>query len=223
MKRVHIICEGQTEELFVRELLAPQLARFNVIACAALVGKPGHKGGQVTTERMATDIRLRLLGDRDAFCTTFFDFYGLDSEFVGKSKALTKTSFTEKAICVEQALQAHLLKLVGQDAIRQFIPYIQMYEFEGLLFSHPEKMAKGLYAEEQTQEFDTIRAGFTSPEEINNSRETAPSKRILKLIPGYDKVTAGTLAAMEIGLDSMRHECRRFNDWVTWMEQLDRK
>lgn len=220
MKRVHIICEGQTEESFVRELLAPHLARFAVVACAALVGKPGHKGGHVTTERMTTDIRLRLLGDRDAYCTTFFDFYGLHPEFAGKADALTKTTFTDKAQCVEEALSWHLQTLIGGDALRRFIPYIQMYEFEGLLFSNPEKLAKGLYASALTKPLSTIRSGFATPEEINNSRETAPSKRILKLLPNYDKVHAGSLAALEIGLDDMRRECRRFDDWVSRLEKL---
>jgi hypothetical protein len=77
MKRVHVICEGQTEETFVNELLGPHLLAFDVFPQAALVGKPGHKGGHVTTTRMAYDIRLRLTQDERAWCTTFFDYYGV--------------------------------------------------------------------------------------------------------------------------------------------------
>ena len=69
MKRVHVICEGQTEETFVNELLCPHLAAYNVSPVAALVGKPGHKGGNITTARMANDIRLRLTQDKQAWCT----------------------------------------------------------------------------------------------------------------------------------------------------------
>jgi len=41
-----VICEGQTEETFVNEILRPHLVAFNVLTIAALVGKPGHKGGR---------------------------------------------------------------------------------------------------------------------------------------------------------------------------------
>jgi len=93
MKRVHVICEGQTEETFVNEVLRPHLASFNVLPIAALVGKPGHEGGHVNTARMTYDIKLRLMHDRHSWCTTFFDFYGLDPEFAEKecrSKASTR-------------------------------------------------------------------------------------------------------------------------------------
>jgi hypothetical protein len=148
MKRVHIICEGQTEETFVNEVLGPHLAGYDVFPSASLVGKPGHKGGHVSTVRMASDIRLRLLGDKTAWCTTFFDFYGLDSKFVGKEEAVLKSSFQDKARIIEDALTKHIREKTDENVIRRFFPYIQMYEFEGLLFSDPVKMAAGLYVEE---------------------------------------------------------------------------
>lgn len=220
MKRVHIICEGQTEESFVNALLAPHLARFSVFPSASLIGTTGHKGGNVSTPRMLGDIKRRIQGDPTAHCTTFFDFYGLHPDFVGKAAALGKPDIQTKAKTIEAALHAEVLAIVGHEGIRRFTPYIQMYEFEALLFSHPEKMARGLYAPGHTSAFSAIRAGFLTPEEINNSRETAPSKRILKLIPGYDKVTGGSLAALEIGLDDMRRECSRFDAWVAGLEAL---
>lgn len=79
MKRVHIICEGQTEETFVNEVLAPHLHRIEVDPAASLVGKPGRKGGGITTERMGGDIERRLKGDREAWVTIFFDFYELET------------------------------------------------------------------------------------------------------------------------------------------------
>lgn len=45
MVDLHIIVEGQTEQTFVRELLAPHLGHHGVFAVPRLVGKPGHKGG----------------------------------------------------------------------------------------------------------------------------------------------------------------------------------
>lgn len=220
MKRVHIVCEGQTEETFVNGILSPHLTQFDVFPVASLIGKPGHKGGDVTTSRMAGDIKRRLLGDRTAWCTTFFDFYGLDPHFVGKQDALRATTYSEKAEVIETALREHVLRDTDDNAIRRFVPYVQMYEFEGLLFSDPTKLAAGLYAGDLAATFTTIRTSFGTPEEINDSRQTAPSKRILALMPGYDKPLYGSLAALEIGLDSIRRECKRFNDWVGMLERL---
>jgi hypothetical protein len=221
MKRVHIICEGQTEETFVNEVLSPHLARYGVFPGASLVGKPGHKGGCVTTARMAGDIKLRLLGDKTAWCTTFFDFYGLDSKFVGKDEAVLKSSYQDKARIIEDALTKHLREQIDENMVRRFFPYIQMYEFEGLLFSDPVKMAAGLYVEELEADFVAIRNNFGTPEEINDSRTTAPSKRILELMPDYEKPLYGSLAAIEVGIDTIRRECKRFDAWVGVLEGLE--
>jgi hypothetical protein len=222
MTRVHIICEGQTEETFVNELLAPHLARHQVYPAAALVGKPGHKGGHVTTSRMAFDIKRRLLDDRQAWCTTFFDFYGLDSDFVGKAAAASRQSHAEKAAVLEAALKKHMTEQTDDTATRRFIPYVQMYEFEGLLFSDPAKMAAGLYQDELAEKLGAIRTTFATPEEINDSPHTAPSKRILALMPDYDKPLHGSLAALEVGLDVIRAACPRFNGWLETLEGLGR-
>ncbi len=218
IKRVHIICEGQTEEMFVNEVLSQHLAEFNVVPIASLVGKPGRKGGLVTTERMEYDVRLRLLQDDKAWCTTLFDFYGLDKDFVGKSEAICKSSFQEKAEIIESALREYILNKTNDGAIRRFFPYVQMYEFEGLLFSDPEKLASGLCSKKLEKDFCLIRKKFNSPEEINDSKETAPSKRILDLMPRYEKPLHGSLAAIEIGLNAIRRECKRFDAWISWLE-----
>lgn len=220
MKRIHIICEGQTEETFVNEVLADYLQRRGVCPIASMVGKPGHKGGLVTTARMTRDIKLRLLGDPQAWCTTFFDFYGLDAGFVGRPQAVLSHSHEEKARIIQDALRAHVLEATGDNAIRRFMPYVQMYEFEGLLFSDPAGLASGIDAASLEHEFSSIRNAFDSPEEINDSRQTAPSKRILSLVPGYEKPLYGSLAAIEVGIDKMRQECRLFNQWVQRMENL---
>lgn len=96
----------------------------------------------------------------------------------------------------------------------RFIPYIQMHEFEGLLFSEPEVMAQSIYRPDLAEFLAKIRNGFASPEHINNSPETAPSKRILSLFPEYQKPFNGVIVAKSIGLTKMRQECKHFNAWV---------
>ncbi|MBN2315599.1 MAG: hypothetical protein JXM79_16845 [Sedimentisphaerales bacterium] len=47
---VYIIVEGQTEQTFVRDLLAPEMGGQGIFLYPVLIGKPGHKGGNVQFE-----------------------------------------------------------------------------------------------------------------------------------------------------------------------------
>jgi hypothetical protein len=113
-----------------------------------------------------------------------------------------------------------LIRFIGQDPMRRFIPFVQMYEFEALLFSDPEAFAIGVDRIALNQHLSAISAQFETPEHINNSPVTAPSKRIEALIADYQKPLMGTLAALEVGLDVMRARCALFNDWLTRIESL---
>ena len=97
-------------------------------------------------------------------------------------------------------------------------PFVVMHEFEGLLFSNPSAFCAGIGRPDLIAHFQSIRDQFGSPEEINDSPITAPSKRIIAAVPGYQKPLYGTLAALEIGLADMRSECPLFNSWVTKLE-----
>lgn len=220
MIRVHVICEGQTEEAFVNNLLLEPLMARGIQLIPALIGKPGHKGGNFKFQRLLPDVRNRLMSDRQAYCTTFFDFYGLPEEFPGKNVCLPTASISEKAEAVQHALVEKLTEALGVDVMRRFIPFVQMYEFEGLLFSAPERMAQGMDKPDLSRAFQTIAGAFASPEHINNSPVTAPSKRIISLIPHYEKPLMGTLAALDVGLTVMREKCVLFNAWLTQIEAL---
>ena len=220
MIRVHVICEGQTEEMFVNEVLAEPFRAKGIYLRPSLIGKSGHKGGYFTYNRLFTDLQKRLLDDTTSYCTSFFDFYGLPENFPGKSEASKLRSAEDKAILMQTTLVAKLTSELGANAMRRFIPYIQMYEFEGLLFSNPESLAVSIGCISNQANFREIRDEFDSPESINNSRQTAPSKRIEKLCIGYDKVTAGSIAAIDIGLNEIRSECSLFDAWLTKLEDL---
>lgn len=220
MIRVHVICEGQTEEMFVNELLLPVFLPKGVQLVPALVGKPGHKGGNFKFERLQVDVKNRLLGDRTAYCTTFFDYYGLPQSFPGKEAQAAQADIQNKATAVQDAMVAELTRLIGQDPMRRFIPFVQMYEFEALLFSDPEAFANGVDRAALSEPLGVICAQFESPEHINNSPNTAPSKRIKALMADYQKPLMGTLAALEVGLDVMRARCALFNGWLMRLESL---
>jgi Domain of unknown function (DUF4276) len=220
MFRVNIICEGQTEETFVQEILYHFFVTKSIYLTPILIGKPGHKGGNFTFGRLLKDLRP-LLGDSTAYCTTLFDFYGLPNDFPGKATALTMNNIKDKAQCVTKAVvDALQATTISPDALRRFIPYIQMYEFEGLLFSDCSSLASAISQPHLASKFQEIRASFASPEHINNSPMTAPSKRISKIYSRYDKPLHGSLAMIEIGIEAIRQECKLFDRWLQTLENL---
>ena len=101
----------------------------------------------------------------------------------------------------------------------RFIPFVMMHEFEALLFSDCERFAIGIDRPELADSFQEIRDAFPSPEAIDDSPVTAPSKQIEALVPGYEKPLLGALAALEIGLETMRAECPHFDCWISRLER----
>lgn len=61
-----------------------------------------------------------------------------------------------------------------------------------------------------------------NPELINDNPETAPSKRIIELIPEYEcnKVSVGASIVGIIGIEWLKTTCKHFNDWLLKLEQL---
>lgn len=217
---VYIICEGATEGAFVRDVLAPFYGAQNTFLHARILGKVGAKGGNLTVERLKYDIRATLRSQKGSYCTTLFDYYGLPRDFPGKEMAAKVNGFEERANLVEEAVKKEVELDIGSGLARRFIPYVQMYEFEGLLFSEPECLATSIKKRELGTHFQAIRQAFESPEHINDSPQTAPSKRILAHFPRYQKPLDGVRAAQTIGLQVIRRECHRFDAWLKRIEEL---
>ena len=102
----------------------------------------------------------------------------------------------------------------------RFLPYVMMHEFEALLFSDCAAFGRGIGRPDLDGNFQEIRDAFGNPEEIDDSPETAPSKRVERLVRGYQKPLLGTLAALEIGLGTIRRECPHFGSWLDQLEHL---
>jgi len=201
------------------ELLVEPLSARGIILRPARIGKPGHKGCNVQYRRLLIDIKGRLLSDASCYCTTMLDYYGLPSDFPGKSEIKTTMNSQMKSQVITKALTNKIRADLG-DAERRFLPYIQMHEFEGLLFSEPNTLASSLQQLHLISDFVKIREQAGNPEEINDSPQTAPSKRIEKLYNAYDKPVHPLLAARAIGLHTIRINCPVFDRWLTSIESL---
>ena len=161
--------------------------------------------------------------DREAFGTTFVDYYALPADGVrgwpGRS-GCAGVNVSEKAAHIQYSLSQDFETRHGPELATRFIPFVTMYEFEGLLFSDPALMARSMGESGKADRFTEIRNSFETPEHINDSPDTAPSRRINNLVPGYNKVARGNRAAKEVTLERMRQECPVFAAWVTRMEDL---
>ena len=219
MISVHIICEGRTESTIVKNILAPEFAVKGIYLYPVRIGRQ-RKGGNVTLDRLLMNVRAQLHNNRRAYCTSLIDYYGLDSDFPGKSEARTKPTLSQKQVAVCDALLNELAKYLDEEPMRRFIPYVQMHEFEGLLFSDPDQLASELGKQDLAQKLWEIRHAFETPKHINDSPVTAPSKRLQSLVPRYRKVQVGERAARAMTLGTIRQECPLFNDWLARLENL---
>jgi Domain of unknown function (DUF4276) len=141
----------------------------------------------------------------------------------GLSRSSTaRPSFQHREVRhVEQAVKDDICEaLPGLRADLRFIPYLQLHEYEPILFSDPAAFAAGINRPNLQRKFQRIRDEFESPEDINNDPETAPSKRVLAVCPDYRKVIEGTQGAAAVGIPIMREECRHFRSWIESLEAL---
>ena len=220
MKRVLVSVEGQTEEAFIKKVLHPHLSTFEIhvipVIVATRVIKQGgrFKGGLSSYGKAQRDLR-RLLGDTDAAAvTTMYDYYQLPSDFPGYETRPLGDCY-QTVMYLERQMEIDL----GEPRFRA---YLQVHEFEALLFSDPEAIAYHTTSPGKLAELLEIRNAFQSPEEINDGIETAPSKRIRRLCPTYQKPVHGVLISSEIGLRAIREQCSHFDAWVSWLEGLGR-
>ena len=168
----------------------------------------GTGGGNVSIERLGRDM-AEFYHNFD-FVTSLVDFYGFRYRDDRTAEEL------------EQGILREVGRIIRSDLDeRKVVPYIQMHEFEGLLFSDVDAFRNILGLRDRAKErLAEVRAQFQTPEDINDNPDTAPSKRILQVIPGYNKVTDGLLVAEATGLDTIRAQCPRFDQWVTQLESL---
>ncbi len=227
MDRLIVHVEGQTEETFVKEILAPYLySRGYTRVSARLVGNArqrDRRGGIRGWDSVRADILNHLREDVGCLATTMVDYYALPQSgnraWPGRSEAASASPL-DKPFVVERALLSDICEQMGGSFnAARFQPYVMMHEFEGLLFSDCRVFANSIGHPELTTTFEQIRAQFSTPEEINDSPATAPSKRIEALVPEYQKPLLGAFAILTIGLDAIRSQCPHFNSWITHLER----
>lgn len=216
MTRIYVLVEGQTEEVFMRDLMVPHYARTGLYLTPIIVNtSPGHKGGVVNYAKVRRQIVRLCKQDTGAHVTTLFDLYALPNDFPGKnsSEFQSKNTGVQKAEFIEVALARDINE-------PNFFPFLIVHEFEALLFAQPEKFSVWTDDTELVSALGSVLLEHQTPEDINDDPQTAPSKRILRLMPEYEKSFHGPLIACDIGLDVIRRSCPHFESWLRKLEQL---
>lgn len=192
---INIVCEGQTEIDFVNVVLNKY---FN---SRQIKLKPLGLNGNVSIDRLI-DFLCRC---NTPIVTTLVDYYGFKDNH-------------DNVDCLENKILENYNK---KNKNKKFlIPYIQMHEFEALLFSDIDVIAKQKNADnEKMDKLKKIISDYNyKPEDINNSKDTAPSKRLEKIFEDYKKIIDGTTISREIGIHNIREKCERFNKWLNEIE-----
>lgn len=173
-------------------------------------------GGIVHWSVLKKEIETHL-SEPKAIVSTLIDYYGLykKDNFPKWEEGEKIADKNSRMDFLENAMRGEILSGVRH----RFIPYLQLHEFEGLLFNNiqvfydqvPENELVGL------EELKKTFTDFDNPEMINNNKETSPSHRLKRIIKGYNKPLYGHYFAEAIGIEQIRRKSPRFNQWVEKM------
>ncbi|MBN9698181.1 MAG: DUF4276 family protein [Zoogloea sp.] len=222
MREVIVFAEGSTEERFIRQVVAPALHSLQIYLKPQLLNTSSSgKGGALSIERFLRNARNTLRQNPGAVLTSFIDLYGLDTDFPAFESSKKLTDVQQRVAYLEAALHEQVISRVGC-APERFIPHIQPYEYEGLLFSDVSSLTGTEPSWSQAlASLQKIRDAFASPEHINDGYETKPSKRLENLLhPKYRKALHGPRAAARISLGTMERECAHFRGWMERLRGL---
>jgi len=217
-KRALILVEGQTEERFVKDVLAPAFFERELFFHATILvtkrvkAGPNFKGGVTNFAKFNNDARRLLNSAGGALVTTMLDYYRLPSDFPGMSSRPPNGTPLQRVTHVETAIAKHF------GTPPNFLPFLALHEFEAWLFASPTELPRVMTEPQKQPQFEAIRAGVGTPEEINERPEFAPSKRIETIFPAYKKTLHGPTTAGRIGLEQIRLECPHFDAWMKRLE-----
>lgn len=225
---LHILCEGPTEERFVNEVLSPYLQQFNIYPKPIVLltsKKKNARGGMLSYVQAKRDLTIlqRQFRDNNSehhLFSTMFDYYALPNDFPGFDESAKILDVRNRISFLEDKFAEDLGR-------RAFIPYIQLHEFEALLFVDICKLQSEYpLSGEKIRVLKKETDIYGDPEMINNSPDTAPSKRIIAALAQdyhYNKVQSGAAITSAIGIENLLEKCQHFNEWINKIKLLSSK
>ena len=219
MTRLLMLVEGQSEEIFVKETLAPFLADRGVyvegpslVWTKRMTSGSGFRGGVSNWGQIRKSL-MPLTYDTDAWITTLLDFYGLPEDFPGYQDAHGSGDPRALVIALQETFAAEIKH-------RRFIPFLALHEFEAWLFCSPGMIAEHFGQPELANRAREAVEQAGEPELINQGKETHPKARLQKLVTGYKETSDGPILLEKIGIPTIRRTCPHFDGWLTQLEAL---
>ncbi len=228
MTRINVVAEGQSELRFVKQCLnryfggTPLADARCILTSTERKTNYEYRGGLSTYQHAKSDIIKWLKEDRQAYVSTMFDFFRLPSDFPEYQTAMRQKGHQESVQLLEAALLADIERELPQyDVAKRFIPYIQLHEFESLLFCDLNVLKYDYLEPDEVANIDKLQEETKRipPEEINHGPDTAPSKRLLNILP-YQKGDAPAEWIDVITIGKIREKCPHFSAWIEKLQSL---
>jgi len=211
---LRILCEGPTEVNFVSQVLGPHLSGLSVFAKP----EPLRKGyfGIVSFDKLRRAVKADIGRSRaHEYVTTMIDLYGL-GDYPGVEPRGGENA-RERVARIEREMAEELPS-------PRFLPYVQLHEFESLVLADVDRIPAEFPDGEADHAPEQLRAsiGDIEPELVDDGHDSAPSKRIIAVVPAYAplKAVAGPAIARAIGLPALRLCCPHFGEWLARLESL---
>ena len=219
MKSIIIVCEGQTEEEFCKTILRPYFKPKAIFIKNPLIER--SNGGIVSWKILKKEIENHLQ-TKNTFVTTLIDYYGIKaSDNFSNWEDIQDVKDADKNAKIDN-LENAMRNDISAALRDRFIPYVQLHEFESLLFVDL-KVFDTLFDKNDFKDYKYLKKTIEdnpNPEMINNGQTTAPSKRLEdRIMKSYSKIQNGNEIAKEIGLTNIRQKCPRFNHWIEILEK----
>ena len=226
---LYVICEGQSENAFIREILIPYIGESTdwkvdlrpttIITSFNRASGRVYRGGVSNYPKVKSEI-IKWMNNGN-YVTSMVDYYGLPDDFPGIQNVNENLDDYDKVKMIEKALLDDIIGDGENFSKDHFIPYIQLHEFEALMFADLSVLKKYYLSDEEQRAIDGLitETSCLMPEKIDNGIETAPSKRLKKTI-NYRKGSSVVYPLKEIGIDRIREKCPHFDEWIELIKDL---
>lgn len=219
MRSVYLLAEGQSEYMVIDAVLQPHLERIgfhvrkSVLVTKPATGGPARRGGVGSWARIEAEIRRILRDPTIGVVTTMIDYYGLPEDSPGMSRRSLTADPLSRVTTVERAVE----EAIGDP---RFTAHLVLHELEAWVLAASGPLGDLVGNRRLTEQIRKVVDGHGGPEQVNDGRDSAPSKRLLALYPAFNKVFEGPLAIADLGLDALRRQCPHADAWLLRLEAL---
>lgn len=216
MHHLHILCEGQTEEIIARDVMEPHFAgedtwvTWSIFTTKRPAGGPAFKGGLSRWPKLERELQRLLRDSSTTVLTTMFDYYAFPPDAPGMADRPHGLPH-ERVRHVESALA----KAIGDE---RFLPNLVLHETEAWVLADCRRLGELMGNPVPAAELERIVRLESGPELVDDGVDTAPSKRIVNAYPQYMKTIDGPLVIADAGLDFIRSCCPHADDWLRQIE-----